>query len=235
MTKYFNRLERIAKAEQLLAQGKVLDEEQRVLLSSKKAIEKSVTELLNIKQQLEEVAKLEESSKKDGSPASTTEVIPEEKEEEDAPAQDATTFTESAEQIAAATMTEVEEPFEEPVVPEIDLKEAFNQFIERLIKALHVYERYTHVTSQPLPDTVMYFGRTLLGLTSISSFQDTLNNSIRVAGFYLHVSLITIHLFIYWMNFEILWPSRLLLIALSPSKILNWFMLPLIIHCSAMP
>ena len=53
------RLEKIAKAEVQLAQGKLLDEEQRVLLSNKKAIEKSVAELLNIKQQLEEVAKQE--------------------------------------------------------------------------------------------------------------------------------------------------------------------------------
>lgn len=53
------RLEKITKAETQLAQGKVLDEEQKILLSSKKAIEKSVAEILNIKQQLEEVAKAE--------------------------------------------------------------------------------------------------------------------------------------------------------------------------------
>lgn len=176
------RLERIAKAEQLLQQGKVLDEEQRVLLASKKAIEKSVAELFNIKQQLEEVAKLEESNKIEGSGSSTSATAPavDAKQEVNASAE---------EEIVEATPDADDlQDYGNEQVAEADFKEKFNEFIERLIKALHVYERYTHVTSQQLPDTVMYFGRTLLGLTSISSFQDTLNNSIRVAGFYLHVS-----------------------------------------------
>lgn len=183
---YRRRLERIAKAEQLLAQGKVLDEEQRILLSSKKAIEKAVTELQSIKQLLEDVAKQEESEKATSAPAATSAATAETKQEEaETSGQDAATFTESAEQYAAGTMTEEDEY--EAQAPEVDIKEQFNVFIERLIKALHVYQRYTNVTNQPLPDTVMYFGSTLLGLTSISSFQDTLNNSIRAAGFYLHV------------------------------------------------
>lgn len=54
---YFNRLERISKIELQQLSGKEPDEEQLVLLSSKLSIEKSVTDITTLKQQLEEVAK----------------------------------------------------------------------------------------------------------------------------------------------------------------------------------
>jgi hypothetical protein len=59
--------------------------------------------------------------------------------------------------------------------------------ITKLLKALHVYQRYKDVTGNNLPDTVDFFGRTLLGLTTISRFQDTLNHSLKVTGYYLNV------------------------------------------------
>lgn len=99
------------------------------------------------------------------------------------------THTEETEQLVASTMTEPEEEVEvPPPQPQVDLKAFLEVSLERFVKALHVYERYENVTSNPLPDNVSYFGKTLLGLTSISSFQETVNNSLRTATFYLDVS-----------------------------------------------
>lgn len=99
------------------------------------------------------------------------------------------THTEATEQLVASTMTEPEEEVEvPPPQPQVDLKAFLEVSLERFVKALHVYERYENVTSNPLPDNVSYFGKTLLGLTSISSFQETVNNSLRTATFYLNVS-----------------------------------------------
>jgi hypothetical protein len=51
------RLEKIAKAEQQLAGGKKLDDEQMLLLSKKADIDKSVNDLAQLRIQLEEVSK----------------------------------------------------------------------------------------------------------------------------------------------------------------------------------
>jgi hypothetical protein len=72
----------------------------------------------------------------------------------------------------------------EPVVQNIDAQ------LKKLLKALHVYQRYKDVTARALPENVDYFGKTLLGLTSISAFPDTLNSSLRVANLYINVSLV---------------------------------------------
>lgn len=53
----YERLEKIAKVEQQLAQGKVLDAEQEATLTSKRSIEKSLLDIQGLKQQLEEVAR----------------------------------------------------------------------------------------------------------------------------------------------------------------------------------
>ncbi len=60
--------------------------------------------------------------------------------------------------------------------------------VRKLLKTLHVCLRYRETTSKPLPEKVDFFGMTLLGQTSISGFEETLNNSTKSAGFYLDVS-----------------------------------------------
>ena len=107
---------------------------------------------------------------------------------------EATSTVDDEQTFAVGTSTEEDIPIveETPALPPVDFKEVVHQFITKLLRALHVYERYKDVTSKQLPDTVDFFGKTLLGLTSITSFQDTLNNSLRVANFFLHVSDTTI-------------------------------------------
>ena len=60
--------------------------------------------------------------------------------------------------------------------------------VRKLLKTLHVCLRYKETTLKPLPEKVDFFGKTLLGQTSISGFEETLNNSTKSAGFYLDVS-----------------------------------------------
>ena len=60
--------------------------------------------------------------------------------------------------------------------------------LKKILKALHVHARYELKTGKPLPVTVDFFGKALLGMTSIRPFPDTLDASLRSAGLYLHVS-----------------------------------------------
>lgn len=74
------------------------------------------------------------------------------------------------------------------------IKEQNNAFVEekvkKLLKPLHVCLRYKDTTSKVLPEKVDFFGKALLGQTSICGFEDTLTNSARTAGYYLHVSIL---------------------------------------------
>ncbi len=56
-----------------------------------------------------------------------------------------------------------------------------------LIKTLHVCKRYNQLTQNSLPPDVDFFGKCLLGETSISGFVDTLNHSARNADMFLAV------------------------------------------------
>ena len=60
--------------------------------------------------------------------------------------------------------------------------------VKQLLKVLHVCLRYKDSTGRNLPEKLDFFGKTLLGQTSISGFEETLINSTRSAGFYLDVS-----------------------------------------------
>jgi hypothetical protein len=94
----------------------------------------------------------------------------------------------------SATVTIVETPVstqnQEPVTAKetfsIDLS-VLDSKVRKLLKTLHVCLRYKETTSNPLPEKIDFFGKTLLGQTSISGFEDTLNNSTKSAGFYLDV------------------------------------------------
>lgn len=57
----------------------------------------------------------------------------------------------------------------------------------KLLKALHVASRYGALKGK-LPADVDYFGKSILGLTSIHGFGDTLMHSMRNVGIYLDVS-----------------------------------------------
>jgi hypothetical protein len=60
--------------------------------------------------------------------------------------------------------------------------------ISKLLKVLHVYTSYQLKTDRVIPPPLDYFGKTLLGLTSIAGFGPTLQLSVRSASIYLDVS-----------------------------------------------
>lgn len=197
------KMEKIAKIEQQLAAGKPLDQEQTVLLNSKRSVEKALQDVATLKAQLEEVAKLqlEEQQGKSGSsqPAADEErEVVETSEEQQADYETANVETNTdaqyqlnVEQYAVSTMTEpdAEVSRQHEVDHRLDLEEKVN----KLVKALHVYQRYKEVTGRNLPDNVDFFGRTLLGLTTISGFSDTLQHSTRVTGYYLNDDLAAVN------------------------------------------
>jgi hypothetical protein len=59
----------------------------------------------------------------------------------------------------------------------------------KLLKLFHVCSRYTSLSEgNVLPADINYFGKCLLGETSIDCFSKTLNQSVRNAELYLDVS-----------------------------------------------
>ena len=70
------------------------------------------------------------------------------------------------------------------------IQRAVEKSTTRLLKALHVFRRYTDYTGCKLPDEVELFGMSLLGQITVSSFEDRLAQSVRTAGLYLDVSVI---------------------------------------------
>lgn len=94
----------------------------------------------------------------------------------------------------SATVTNVETPVSTQIQESVTAKETLlidlsvlDSKVRKLLKTLHVCLRYKETTSKPLPEKIDFFGKTLLGQTSISGFEDTLNNSTKSAGFYLDV------------------------------------------------
>ena len=68
------------------------------------------------------------------------------------------------------------------------IQRAVEKSTSRLLKALHVFRRYTDYTGCKLPDEVELFGMALLGQTTVSSFEERLAQSVRTASLYLDVS-----------------------------------------------
>lgn len=163
------KLEKIATYEAQRASGKALDKEQMALLETKSSLEKSVYDLASIKTQLEEVAKAE--SDKAANPDVTA----------------VETNTEAVEQVdqgAQSTVADAEAEQQTTPVPENsgNVVEA----VSKLLKLLHVYQRYQNATNSALPENVDFFGKLLLGWTSIKAFPDTLSSSSKVAHFYVN-------------------------------------------------
>lgn len=65
------------------------------------------------------------------------------------------------------------------------IQRAVEKSTSRLLKALHVFRRYTDYTGCKLPDEVELFGMALLGQTTVSSFEERLAQSVRTASLYL--------------------------------------------------
>lgn len=98
------------------------------------------------------------------------------------------TFTDFAmEQLAASTMTEPEEVPQPPAV-QVDLRAEVQPMLVKLMTALNVLQRYESVTGKKMDAKFQYFAQTLLGLTSLSTFQSAVDSSVKFADLLLHVS-----------------------------------------------
>lgn len=178
-------MEKIVKCEVQLASGKALNDEQLQLLGSKTVIEKTLIELDAIRSQLEEVAKEQASAPANIDAPIAPTVIP-----EAAPAVNIIPSEPTVE--STADESPLVDATDEPAETELAEKESETMSADeaslKLLKVLHVYTSYSRVTGAPLPQNLDYFGKTLLGLTSVAGFAQTLQLSRRSAQLYLDVS-----------------------------------------------
>ena len=70
-----------------------------------------------------------------------------------------------------------------------DLEKTNQLKLKKSLKILHVYSRYKQKTNCELPPNLDFFGKSILGLTSILKFEDSLESSFRILDTYLDVSL----------------------------------------------
>jgi len=193
------KLEKIVKIEVHKLTGKDLEEEQLILLANKQGIEKSITDLEALKIQLEEVAKQLEEEEAKKFPIPPTEEVCIETD------QNFGTLHSTASQYDSSVVDSSTEMFEDPKLlavsqnlPPLDNHHqsaildptdismpVLESKMKQLLKVLHVCLRYKDSTGRNLPEKLDFFGKTLLGQTSICGFEETLINSTRSAGFYL--------------------------------------------------
>jgi len=211
------KVDRIQTIEEQYRAGKTLDEEQLILVSSKPAIEKQLADFKVIKAQLEDVAKQqseEEEKKGKKTVEAPIELIAETTQTEVAEVVasstqcDVVSATTSATQCSDLPVVEKKTkdvPTVQTTVTGVDATETnaapvfdpavyrglLDAQMKKLLKALHVYLRYGDTTQSTLPVNVDFFGKTLLGQTSISGFDHTLQGSLRSAGYYVNDELST--------------------------------------------
>jgi hypothetical protein len=136
--------------------------------------------LESLKVQLEEVAKeVEQEQQKEKSTESGKAVEP----VTPVPAPTPATVAAPAEQVVLPVTTPIPSVNATPNGGP-DTREA----LRRLLKAFHVCARYQQRTGKPLPSTLDFFGKSLLGMTSIRPFPDTLETSVKCAEKYINVS-----------------------------------------------
>jgi hypothetical protein len=191
----YYRLERIAGIEAQRQGGKVLEDDQLTLLASKANLERAFIELEAIRSALEEVArgestpKLSSSAKGNDTPKASHANA----------SSSANVQTADASTAPAAVEPTINESTQCERTPSVDestmtvketVSSAANTYdkVQMLLKALHAYIKYEQQTSRPLPLAVDFFCKSLLGLTSISNFNDSLQQSLRMANLFLDVS-----------------------------------------------
>ena len=79
----------------------------------------------------------------------------------------------------------VEETSASPPDATAETRRYEDHHVLKLLKVLHVYARYRAITGDLLPEFVDFFGKTLMGETSLKKSQDTVLGSLRSALNYL--------------------------------------------------
>ena len=161
---------KIIEVDSLRQSGKILIEDQLAILASRQYVERNIEDLESIKNSMEEIWK-EEQEKLVSPPVVTNVSI-----QVDVPS-------------PPPPPPPVVEPIQIPIKTEPIAIEEIGAKVRQILRALHVYQVYTK-TGKPLPPALVFFSQSLLGLTSVQSFADTLDSSVRTAGLFLDVRMI---------------------------------------------
>lgn len=160
------RMEKIVRCEQMLKEGKEINAEQKELLSNKGQVELLLNNFEGVYKQFREVSP-NSSSKAISSEAETNTNVP-----------SMTTSSSQSEEASSPT---------EPVIDDSSVAN-IDDLLHRMLKFFHVYSKYSSATGKELPPHIDYFGKALLGQTSLQAFGDALSDSLRMANMYLDVS-----------------------------------------------
>lgn len=80
-----------------------------------------------------------------------------------------------------------EEDIKETTVKIEDSPTDVERRLRKLVKILHVVEKYSRSTDKELPASVEYFAASVMGSTSVSDFSDTVSQSLKSIGYYIYV------------------------------------------------
>lgn len=185
------KLERIVVVETQQASGKQLQEEQRVLLSSKPHIVAALHDMEALRSQMEAIALSQTSS----AAASASEPAPEPVCEPSAPEPFEEPIPEPEPIPAPPSFTDVaNDPIlviPEPVQPAISEEYLANMLHFQsfcLLELLQVHTHYSAVTGNALPAEIEFLGQALLGLGA-PEIDTGLHNALYLATLYCNVSL----------------------------------------------
>lgn len=144
-------MEKIIKIESLIAEGKQIDEEQKIMYTTKSSVEKSLSDLKSVLQSLEEVAK-EEKEKEGNQQLSHTSSY-------QSLSNAGTEECKGAEELCiSGKKVAIVETFDAPVAS--GYSEAS---VVKLLRALNLYSRYTAGTGAELPAEIRQVGAAVLG------------------------------------------------------------------------
>lgn len=192
------KLEKIVKADAQQKSGKAINEDQLALLTTRSSVERELADINQIKELLEEVAASEVQSRVSAPVEDDVkEVIPDLRQDVVQFKTEIEELKERLSEVNAARENLVrtyEEQLAEarqyvPTVAPVETVPDFSDFqatlqlkIHKLLKLFHVCARYP---TNKLPADVNFFGKCLLGETSITGFSETLLESTRKAELYL--------------------------------------------------
>jgi hypothetical protein len=193
------KLEKIAKAEQQLAAGKTLDEEQNVLLKTKPQVERLLAELQAIKLQLVDAAKQEAQKQQPRQSQGSSAIAGSNGNNNNHTANGGSPNARNDPHHPAASASNSSHGVPHAFNPMAQDK-LITTKVHKLVKLLHVYEQYTSLSGgKVLPEAVDKMGKLLLGrpqnqTTTVGRADEVLSLASKAADTYLNVSSIIVPL-----------------------------------------
>jgi len=162
------KMEKIIKIEAQIQSGKALDEEQKIMYTTKSSVEKSLTDLKAILSAFEDVAK--EEKEKCPEATSHNRIASEEPTEEskgnDSRASPEVMPADETKDVVSTKVAVVEQFESQPAA-------SMNASLEVVLKAVHVFTRYAFVVGKCLPEPVERLGIMLVGYPDGSALPPT--------------------------------------------------------------